>query len=163
MALAGAVYRELSGRFQGRADGADAEEWDIAAEVYEDAMGSPRGLERRLGRLVDDALADAGLRADEASREALMVEAALAARQAARFNSKRAEGDFTEDPMAGRFPPKEAVSEPAAVPSGPSLMTLYGSMGAGAQGGWRGGEDGSGLAPDGRGVRLLSAGARAPG
>lgn len=125
MALAGAVYRELSGRFQGRADGADAEEWEIAAEVYEDAMGSPQALERHLGRLVDDALADAGLRADEARREALMVEAALAARQAARFNSKRAEGDFTEDPMAGRFPPREAVREPVAAPSGPSLMALY--------------------------------------
>lgn len=103
------------------------------AGLYDEALSQPSGpLHEHLAGLVNAALNAAGTVPDTASRKALMSAAAEAAIQAAVYNRRRAEGDFSPDDEASRFPPKEVLGKPVKGPEGPSLIALYVSYGSGS-------------------------------
>jgi hypothetical protein len=97
--LAGEWYRDLDARGGQAFDGGV---WSVVEELRERLSARPDALERWYGPDADRLLASAGLRADAESRRLLLEELH---RQAAALNLRRAAGDFSPDPHAGRFPP----------------------------------------------------------
>ncbi len=76
-----------------------------------------RSMEERFGGLVDAVLSVQGIETDADSRSRLIDAAKDALDQAARLNLAKANGDYSPDPQAGRFPewtPPEAAIEPSA-------------------------------------------------
>nr|WP_158266650.1 site-specific integrase [Alsobacter soli] len=126
VALAGELYREFVGKHED--DPAAPEVWDLIREVNakhlvmdaeaRDAQAGALGralmigqvarleasLNRRFGRRVDQLLSAKGIVTDQESRSAVLFQVAKALDDAAANLKRKAEGDYSTDPKAARFP-----------------------------------------------------------
>ena len=123
-ALAGQLYRETVEELGGQAF--DAPVWSTIGSLNERlSAASPERLEGWFGPDADRLLSEAGLHAEPANRRRLLEALLSAHAQAAEVCLRRAEGDFTPDPRADRFPSKLA---PQAAPAAASSVTLTGLL-----------------------------------
>lgn len=121
VALAGQLYRELVS-LDGQAPESDAPVWRAVGALFGRLSDAPSAArEGFLGTEVDRLLSEAGLHADAASRTAIIAEVIKAAAEAAEANERVAEGDFTPDPRASRFPPMPA---PKVAPKAAEGVTI---------------------------------------
>lgn len=98
--------------------------WSIATTPEEQARIERLGmLNRRFGPLVEAILLREGVICDEDSQNRLLWAFSRAVGEATQKLKKNAEGDFTPDPVANRFPPWEGrKAKPAA--GNPSVLTF---------------------------------------
>jgi len=136
IALAGEVYQVWANAFED--EPGSAEQWArVEAANIKAGAGrygqaslmilSPeerraRGIEERVGGFTDVILAKRGLVIDPDSRTRLNNEILSALRQANIVNLRKAEGDYSPDPQANRFPPfPETTVETKAI----SLLAMF--------------------------------------
>ncbi|MGC5778325.1 DUF6538 domain-containing protein [Methylobacterium sp. NFXW15] len=136
LAIAGEVYRALAETLEDdpgeaakwariEADNARAETGQFgraALMILSDEERRNRSVEERVGGFSDSFLSRRSLVIDRDSRVRLNEQVLVALRQANLVLIKRAEGDYTPDPQAGRFPsfPEMKEGERAV-----SLLTLF--------------------------------------
>lgn len=120
MALAGEAYRQLVESVD--EEPGESSIWDAVLARNEQEVESGYA-ERWYGPTADGLLIKHGIKADEASRERLLLEIHEAIRQGAETSRRKAEGDYSPDPRADRFPdkPNEAPKRSA---DGVSLFDL---------------------------------------
>jgi hypothetical protein len=122
VALAGEAYRLRLDAFGD--DPGSAEAWvreeveNLKAEAGKHSLmigeaGRRASLEVHLGPSVDDVLSRRGLIVEPESRERLLEQLLSAIRQANITLMRRADGDYSPDPRAGRFPsfPEQPVKD----------------------------------------------------
>ncbi len=122
-ALAGEAYRELVQRFRDEPN--EASFWETLLKVKA-GVRSEKRLEQWVGVVVDELLESKGLLIDAESRARLLVAYHGALMQAMARLKRHAEGDYTPDPLASRFPEFEAVRRevPQTATDGVSLRGL---------------------------------------
>ena len=112
VALAGVIYREFM------ATAADEpgspEMWDHLVRTGDAAIADIAAAERWYGPTVDKVLAEEAVLPDGASRVRLLGETHRAVMQGAQQKKRQAEGDYSPDPNANRFP-KLAKDKPEVV------------------------------------------------
>ncbi len=91
--------------------------WFETLKLLDRVAAAPEALERWYGPTVDTLLLERGIVTDDTSRQRLIQETDRAFRQVAEQQLKRAEGDYSPDPRANRFPPVEAATAPANAPT----------------------------------------------
>jgi hypothetical protein len=135
IALSGEIYRAWTDALE--EDPGSAEMWKKVEEANEqvaqgrfgraslriagDAAGRTRSIEQRVGALTDLVLARRGLLIDSESRGRLNEQVFSAMRQISEVQARRADGDYTPDPKAGRFP---VFEEPKATSKGVTLLCV---------------------------------------
>lgn len=131
-ALAGILYRDLAAGFEDEPVSADW--WRIVGEVAQRVLTPPQPLmierfpgeaqlvelEKHVGPWLDAVLTREGVIAADEDRPKLLRSFAEALILAANKLKKNAEGDYSPDPAAARFPAWEGVTAKAPPPS-PSL------------------------------------------
>jgi len=132
-ALAGVLYRDLAAGFEDEPVSADW--WRIVGEVAQRVLTPPQPpliierfpgeaqiaeLDRYVGPFLDPVLSREGIVPADEDRPALLRAFASALIKAANKLNKNAEGDYSPDPAAARFPAWEGVTAKAPPPS-PSL------------------------------------------
>ncbi len=90
-----------------------------------DAVEASEALESRFGWLVDWVLSKHGLIIDAASRAKLLAEAGRASSFAAMALKRNADGDYTPDPNALRFPPIESLKRLPSIAPSKTLTELF--------------------------------------
>lgn len=112
-ALAGEYYRDLCQRFDD--EPGDPAAWAMAMELAEDQRTDADALERTFGPQLDWLLQVRALAIDEDSRAKLLIAMNKATAQAARYQARRAGGDYRPDEDADRFPSFEpTIPQPSA-------------------------------------------------
>jgi len=101
MALAGEAYRQLVEAVD--EEPGEASIWDTVLARNEQQIEEGHA-ERWYGPTADQLLIRHEIKADEASRERLLLEIHKAIRQGAEVSRRKAEGDYSSDPKADRFP-----------------------------------------------------------
>lgn len=133
IALSGVLYRDLAAGFE--EEPISAEWWKIVSDIAHHALTAPtltidtfpnegrlRQLQRYVGPFMEPILLREGAVADDQSRLVLLQAFATALIDAAKKLKRNAEGDYTTDPAANRFPECEGI-KPAA-PTSPSSTSL---------------------------------------
>ncbi|WP_220432306.1 site-specific integrase [Falsirhodobacter xinxiangensis] len=124
VALSGVVYQDYMAMLD--AEPGDAGIWTEVLALLDRVKNDPTAAEPWYGPTVDNLLLENGIVTDAASRQRLIVEVERAFRQAAEQHQKRAEGDYSPDPKAARFPALGALPVPAAVAGeGISIRALF--------------------------------------
>lgn len=111
-ALAGEYYRDVCARFEQEPGNAD--EWQLAIDLAGDQRNDTAALEKSHGALLDWILAQRGLVVDRDTRNALLRAFNRAFSLAAQFQIRRAEGDYSSDENADRFPRFEPTVQPSS-------------------------------------------------
>lgn len=135
VALSGVLYDTLASGFED--EPVSAEWWKIVGEVAHHALTAPtltintfpnegrlRQLERYVGPFLEAVLLREGVIADDDSRLGLLEAFATALIKAARKLKQNAEGDYTPDPAAARFPKWEGIKPVASASSSPTSLTF---------------------------------------
>ncbi|MBE2278476.1 MAG: hypothetical protein IAE87_19535 [Rhodobacteraceae bacterium] len=134
--LAGDVRQRVVAMFDN--DPGDPEQWRIVQRINEviasdDAVGVLRGrqageaatpaemAEYRYGKALDMVLTERGLILDPADRAPLISAVAKAMQEAAGVNLRRAEGDYSPDEGAVRYPAFAPPAPKAPVPATPAM------------------------------------------
>ncbi len=99
--------------------------WNRVLHLSKQAEATEDGMEKWYGEGVDEILAEEGIAVDKPTRARLLSEVHRSWTQAASQQLKRAEGDFTPDPLALRFPDWEPVNAPKVTSEGPTLSSLF--------------------------------------
>ncbi|POR45065.1 DUF6538 domain-containing protein [Bosea psychrotolerans] len=129
-ALAGEVYQDAIAAYG--ADPGEPEGWEGSQDLLEDALdtvevNAAQGLaklEKAIGSDLDGRLGRRGLRVDADTRERVLLQVALALHRASGALRRRAQGDYSPDPGASRFPEWKATEAPKAVtPAGKTSLT----------------------------------------
>lgn len=129
-ALAGEVYQDAIAAYG--ADPGEPEGWEGSQDLLEDALdtvevNAAQGLaklEKAIGSDVDGRLGRHGLRVDADTRERVLLQVALALHRASGVLRRRAQGDYSPDPGASRFPEWKAKEAPKpAKPAGKTSLT----------------------------------------
>lgn len=120
-ALAGHYYRDII-RAYGDDPGPPGDGWFDGIDTTRDL--NKKGRERAFGEDADRLLIDAGLAVDVDSRTRLLDAIARANIQAHQVLERRAEGDFSPDPKAGRFPELQSPTVKSAPPPSAETVTL---------------------------------------
>ena len=115
VALSGVLYRDHMAALE--LEPGEPGVWVETLKLLDRAAASPEAMERWYGSTVDTLLLERGIVTDDASRQRLIQETERAIRQLAEQQLKRAEGDYSPDPRANRFPPLASSTIPAAAPS----------------------------------------------
>ncbi len=110
VALAGEAYAELVARF--RDEPHEASIWEAVLKTKASWRSADK-LEKWIGPSVDELLVRKGLVVDSSSRSRLLIAYHDAVVQAVTLLKRHAEGDYTPDPLANRFP---AWERPAGGP-----------------------------------------------
>ena len=136
IALAGVLYRSLVAALED--DPVSASFWGIVTEVCESILDGSRPsliietfpgeaqyrqLEKHVGPFIDAILLREGVIPSDDDRWPLLKAFAEALKDASRKLSRNAEGDYSPDPAATRFPPWEGA-KPSPVPSHSEGLTL---------------------------------------
>ncbi|MBD9455911.1 hypothetical protein IB244_31045 [Rhizobium sp. RHZ02] len=133
VALAGEAYRGPVALFED--DPAAPSVWKQIDRLHAEAMeGGEAAREQWFGETVDQILASHQLVVDNESRIALIAAAGKAIIEASARLGRNAEGDYSPDPAAERFPPLELKKEakaPKPLPQGSQSITGL------AEGWWR--------------------------
>lgn len=125
VALSGQFYRSFMATLE--LEPGEARIWVEVQKLLDRVAAAPNGLEKWYGKDADTLLAEEGIVTDEYSRTRLLQELDRALRQVAEQQLKRAEGDYTPDPRAGRFPAlaKASAVPPKAAPEGLTIRALF--------------------------------------
>lgn len=130
VALAGEAYRGPVALFED--DPAEPSVWKQIDRLHAEAMeGGEAARERWFGGTVDQILANHQLVVDNESRTALIEAAGKAVIEASARLGRNAEGDYSPDPAAERFPRLELKMAPKPLPQGSQAITGL------AEGWWR--------------------------
>lgn len=132
VAISGLLYRAFAENLE--ADPGNSEIWQKVQEANDYALnGQPltidafpgegriRLLEKRFGSFVDVILAREGIVTDDRSRMLLLADAGRALTDAAKKLERNADGDYTPDPVAARFP----SWDPKPTASGVSINEVF--------------------------------------
>lgn len=111
VALSGVAYRDYLAMLEN--EPGEAEVWHEFLALHERITSKPDALEDWYGSFVDDLLLEHGISTDDSSRIRLINAAHRAMRLAGEGHLKRAEGDYSPDPRAERFPVHTAASDTA--------------------------------------------------
>lgn len=121
VALSGILYREWMARME--LEPGETSIWEGVLKLLDRVASTPNGLAKWYGDEADRLLLEHGIVTDETSRNRLHLELDRAMRQAAEQNLKRAEGDYSPDPKANRFPALSVTSK--AAPEGVTIRALF--------------------------------------
>jgi hypothetical protein len=121
VALSGILYREVMATLE--LEPGEASVWQAVSNLLDRVASTPDGLSRWYGPDADRLLLEQGLVPDDASRARLLTELDRALWQAADQQLKRAEGDYSPDPKANRFPAVSVASK--AAPEGVTIRALF--------------------------------------
>lgn len=121
IALAGVFYLELTTELSDEPGSPTV--WEHWLRIERQARDAGK-LEQWLGPEVDKLLARHGLNIDAGSRGRLLVAISEASEQAAAQLKRNAEGDYSPDPRASRFPEWKPTEEPKTTkPAGKTSLT----------------------------------------
>jgi integrase len=110
-------------RVQG--DHLEPEEWEAVLESFGKAQADPLKLEKPLGAVVDRQLLTKGIqRVTPETRDVILNAFGQAAKDAFESRKRNAEGDYSPDPKAGRFPEWTAPQSAAKASPKVSLKGL---------------------------------------
>lgn len=125
VALSGVLYRDYMATLE--LEPGETTIWEQVLALLEKAAASPAGMEKWYGTEADRLLLEHGIVTDEASRVRVLTELHRSIKQWADQQLKRAEGDYSPDPKANRFPALSAAPEAhsKAEPDGPSIRGLF--------------------------------------
>ncbi|MFD2173368.1 DUF6538 domain-containing protein [Rhodobacter lacus] len=115
VALSGVLYRDYMAAME--LEPGEPGIWVEALKLLDRAAATPESLERWYGPTVDTLLLERGIVTDASSRQRLIQETDRAIRQVVEQQMKRAEGDYSPDPSANRFPPVQPVTPGASAPT----------------------------------------------
>lgn len=121
VALSGILYRDVMTALE--LEPGEASVWQEVLNLLDRVASAPGGLAKWYGFEADRLLLEKGLVTDDASRARLLTELDRALRQAANQQLKRAEGDYSPDPKANRFPALSAAPKSAA--EGVTIRALF--------------------------------------
>lgn len=108
-------------------DGTLKEPVALDAQLGEPDQPEPADLEMHLGPLIDRQLLAKGVaRVDEPSREILLVAFWEALRDAFKARLRNAQGDYSADPVAARFPKFQPAKNPSGVRPASGAVSLKG-------------------------------------
>jgi integrase len=102
VALSGVLYRSYMSMLE--KEPGEASLWAAVLKLTEKASSTPASLEQWYGEEADRLLLEQGIVTDEVSRNRLLQEVHRSTKQWAEQQLKRAEGDYSPDPKADRFP-----------------------------------------------------------
>jgi hypothetical protein len=122
VALSGILYREVMAALA--LEPGEATVWQAVLNLLDRVASTPAGLARWYGPDADRLLLEEGLVTDDASRARLLTELDRALRQAVDQQLKQADGDYSPDPKANRFPALSVASK--AVPEAVTIRALVG-------------------------------------
>jgi integrase len=125
VALSGILYRDYMAMLE--LEPGEPSVWSNVLALLDKAAATSEGLEKWYGSEADRMLLEQGIVTDEASRGRLLAELHRSVKQWAQQQAKRAEGDYSPDPMADRFPvlsSSPAVS-PKGEPEGTTIRSLF--------------------------------------
>jgi integrase len=125
VALSGILYRDYMAMLE--LEPGEPTIWQQVLALLERAAATPDGKEKWYGAEADRLLLERGIVTDEISRKRLLDELYRSMKQWAEQQLKRAEGDYSPDPKANRFPalqgnPKAA---PKVDPADPTIRSLF--------------------------------------
>ncbi|MES2550632.1 MAG: DUF6538 domain-containing protein [Pseudomonadota bacterium] len=125
VALSGMLYREYMTTLE--LEPGEPTIWHRVLALLEKAAASPDGREKWYGAEADRLLLEQGIVTDDASRSRLLDELYRSIKQWAEQQLKRAEGDYSPDPKADRFPTLKSTSRaaPKADFQGPTIRSLF--------------------------------------
>lgn len=121
VALSGLLYRDVMANLE--LEPGEASVWQAVLKMLDRVALTPDGFARWYGPEADRLLLEQGLVTDDASRARLLSELDRALRQAADQQLKRAEGDYSPDPKANRFPALSVAAKSA--PEGVTIRALF--------------------------------------
>ena len=121
VALSGFLYRDLMATLE--LEPGEASVWQAALKLLDRVAAASDGLAKWYGPEADRLLLEHGIVTDDGSRTRLLTELDRALRQAAEQQLQRAEGDYTPDPKANRFP--DLSIAPKAAPEGSTIRGLF--------------------------------------
>ena len=121
VALSGVFYRDYMAQME--LEPGESQIWIEALNLHERIKADPDGPERWYGPTVDNLLLERGIITDDASRKRLIQEIDRTFRQVAKQQLKRAEGDYSPDPKADRFP--ALAGTPQASAERTSIRALF--------------------------------------
>ena len=122
VALSGILYRDVMATLE--QEPGEASIWEEVLKLLDRVASTPNGLAKWYGPEADRLLLEEGIVTDDASRARLLHELDRALRQAAEQQLMRAEGDYSPDPKANRFPALSAA--PKVSPQGVTIRSLFG-------------------------------------
>jgi integrase len=115
VALSGIIYRDHMAAME--LEPGEPAVWVETLALLDRLAADPAEQDRWYASTIENLLLERGLVTDDASKKRLVQEADKAFRQVAEQQLKRAEGDYSPDPKANRFPP---VTASDAKPKGAS-------------------------------------------
>ncbi|WP_342745305.1 DUF6538 domain-containing protein [Puniceibacterium sediminis] len=115
VAIAGGFYRSLVAMIED--EPGESSIWTTMIDKFSDEEPSADALEKWFGPDADRLLREEGVSADAYSRARLCEELHKVWLQWSGFQLRRSEGDYSPDPKADRFPPKETLHMPAEASS----------------------------------------------
>ncbi|MDD8023124.1 MAG: site-specific integrase [Paracoccaceae bacterium] len=121
VALSGILYRDHMAVME--LEPGEPQVWTETLKLLDRVASGPDGLESWYGPTVDNLLLERGVVTDETSRNRLIQETDRAFRQVAEQQLKRAEGDYSPDPKADRFP--ALAGAPQASAEKTSIRALF--------------------------------------
>jgi integrase len=110
VALSGIVYRDLMALRE--SEPGEPEIWSETLNLLDRISADPETLNSWYSTTVDNLLLERGIVTDNYSRSRLITEAHKALRQASEQQLRRAEGDYSPDPKANRFPSVAGTATP---------------------------------------------------
>lgn len=124
VALSGLIYRDHMAALE--LEPGEPEVWLETQKLLDRITASPdpSARERWYGSTVDNLLLEHGLVTDAASRQRLIIVAERAFRQVVEQQLKHAEGDYSADPEAARFPAVDTTEVKSKSVQGGTIRAL---------------------------------------
>lgn len=121
VALAGIMYRDAMATLE--VEPGEASIWVEIQKLNDRVAATPDGLTKWYGSEADKLLLEQGIVTDDLSRSRLIAELDRTWRQVAEQQLKRAEGDYSPDPKANRFPDLSVFQK--AAPQGVTIRGVF--------------------------------------
>lgn len=124
VALSGIIYRDHMAAMD--LEPGEPAVWVETLALLDRLAADPAEQERWYAPTIENLLLERGLVTDDASKKRLVQEADKAFRQVAEQQLKRAEGDYSPDPKANRFPPVTAShAKPKGGAEKPTIRAMF--------------------------------------
>lgn len=124
VALSGIIYRDHMAAME--LEPGEPAVWVETLALLDRIAADPAEQERWYASTIENLLLERGLVTDDASKRRLVQEADKAFRQVAEQQLKRAEGDYSPDPKANRFPPVAALeAKPKGTPEKLTIRAMF--------------------------------------
>lgn len=121
VALSGMIYREMMTMLE--LEPGEASIWEEMRKLNDRVAATPEGFAKWYGPDADRLLLEQGLVTDDASRTRLLIEIDRTWRQVTQQQLMRANGDYSPDPNANRFPTLSMASKSA--PDGVTIRGVF--------------------------------------